>query len=297
VSKSRKLEYAAILLLTAIWGSAFAFIKIALQTFTPSQLIFARFVPTLPVFAFMAFWYRADLKKLAWPDWVKLAVAGLFASTIYNIALNTGETKVGAGLASLVIALNPAVILLGAFFVHGERVKVSFLGGMALSFVGVFILTLARNGIGFDRNALSGIVVILLCPVSWATYTILLHDVLDRCGAMAATSAASTIGILTMLPFAPMAFPNGVPYDFNGWMCALFLGIFSTVIGFTIWTWLLQKRGAARTGMVVYLNVVWGLLFAGLILGEVITWQTASGAFLILAGVAASRYSGRTIQK
>ena len=295
MNQHRRVEYAAILFLTAIWGSAFAFIKIAVDTFTPGQLTLARFIPTLPIFLWIAYRYRSQLRLLRKSDWIKLGAAGICATSIYNLGLNTGETHVGAGLASLVISLNPAFILLGALIVRGERVKSRFMVGMIVSFIGVFILTLVRNGLGFDKTALSGIVFILLCPLSWAAYTTLIHGVVERTGVMAATAAASVIGTITMLPALPFAFRDGIPTDQNAWLCVGFLGLFSTVIGFTIWSWLLQRRGAARTGMVVYLNVVWGLLFAGLILGERITWQTGSGALLILTGVAIARRSGRSL--
>lgn len=236
--------------------------------------------------------YRKRLRGLTKIEWLKLSIAGIAATTLYNLALNNGETHVGAGLASLVISLNPAFIIIGAYFMRGDRISKRFFMGLLISFVGVFVLTLARNGIGFDRTALSGISFILLCPFSWGLYTTLLHDAIDRVGVMAATAASSTIGIVTMLPAIPFAFDQSIPTNFIGWSCALYLGIFSTVIGYTIWSWLLQRRGAARTGMVVYLNVVWGLLFAGLFLGEVMTWQTVFGAILILSGVAVARRAG-----
>ncbi|MDK9698769.1 MAG: DMT family transporter [bacterium] len=288
---SRQVEIGAILLLTAIWGSAFAFIKIALEAFTPWQLVLARFIPTIPIFLWISWRHRDTLLTLTKMEWLKLTIAGLSATALYNIALNTGETRVGAGLASLVISLNPAFIIGGAILFRGEKVSKRFFLGAGVSFLGVIILTLSRNRFGFDTTALTGVFVILLCPFSWALYTLLIHDVAKRAGSMAAPAVAVVIGTVLLLPTYPFTFPDRIPTDIVAWSCVAFLGLASTVIGFSLWSWLLKHRGAARTGMVVYLNVVWGVFFAWLVLDEVIAWNTILGAAFILTGVAISRRS------
>jgi drug/metabolite transporter (DMT)-like permease len=282
-------EYFVILLLTAIWGSAFSIIKVALGYFTPWQLILARFLPTVPVFAWICWSARDKFRNLDGRDWLKLIAAGLAGVVAYNLALNTGQTRVGAGMASLVIALNPPTILLLAVIFRGERVRQNFLLGMAAAFVGVAVLSLSRNGLGIDQTTLSGVAVILFCPVTWSAYTILLADLVPKLGIFVAPAASVLVGTVMLLPSLPTSFPNGLPTGWAPWLCAGSLALLSTIVAFTFWAWLLEKRGAARTGFVVYLNVLWGLLTAIAVLGEEFTWQMTLGAALILSGVAIAR--------
>jgi drug/metabolite transporter (DMT)-like permease len=290
---TKSLEYGIILVLTAIWGSAFSLVKIALLDFTPWQLILARFFPTVPIFAVICWYARKRFASLVWSDWVKLVGAGASGIVFYNFALNTGQTIVGASIAAIVIALNPPVILLLAVIFRGERVKRKFILGMAVSFIGVSLLSLSRDGFAIDHNALRGIGYILFCPLTWGTYTILQADLVPKLGPFATPAASVLAGCLLLLPSLPNSFPNGLPVGWIPWLCALSLGLLSTVVAFSLWAWLLQHRGAARTGIVVYLNVVWGVLTATLLLGEDFTLPMALGALLIILGVVITRHARR----
>jgi drug/metabolite transporter (DMT)-like permease len=276
-------------LLTAIWGSAFSVNKVALQFFTPWQLILARFIPTLPVFAWISWRARRSFSRLTRSDWLKLIGSGFFGVLAYNYALNTGQMYVGAGITSTIIGLNPPVILVLAVLFRGEKVRWIIVPGMLVSFLGVAVLSLSRHGLGIEKTTLTGLSYILFLPICWGVYTILQADLVPKLGALTAPAAAVIIGTVILLPSVPASFPNGLPSGWAPWLCAGSLALFPTIIAFILWAWLLLRRGAARTGVVVYLNVFWGLLTAIIFLGEQLTWQLAAGAILILVGVAIAR--------
>jgi drug/metabolite transporter (DMT)-like permease len=289
VSRSKSFEYFIIFLLTAISGSLFSVIKIALQSFTPWQLILVRFLPTVPVFAAICWYSREKFRLLNRADWAKLFAAGLFGTVIHNLALNTGQTHVGAGIAALMDALNPPAIFLLAVIFRAEHVKKYFVLGMILAFAGVAVLTLSRGGLGIDQTTATGVAILMIGPVSWGVYTILLADVIPKLGFFTAPAACVLSGAVVLLPLAPFSFPHGLPAGYAPWLCAASLAVFSTITAFVMWAWLLQRRGASRTGIIEYLNVIWGLALATLALHESLTWQMILGAGLILSGVAITR--------
>lgn len=292
ISKLKRKEYLVILFLTLIWGSAFSFIKVALETFTPFQLVLARFLPVLPIFLVSIYYYRLELSTISKKDWMLLTIGGFFAVVGYSIALFTGQSYAPASIASLVISLNPPTIIAGAILLRGEKVSKFFLIGVLVAFIGMIILSMSRERIGFDINMVTGIVILLGCPISWGAYTLLLTNVVKRLPPILASSLSVVIGSIMLLPTIPFAFREGVPQFGIGWIYALYLGIFSTYLGYIFWNWLLLKRGAARTGIIVYLNTLWGVLLAIIWLEEPMTWQIMIGAGCILLGVAVAKRFG-----
>ncbi|MCX7834891.1 MAG: DMT family transporter [bacterium] len=289
---SKHKEYLAIFFVTVIWGSAFSFVERALQTFNPFQLIIARFIPVLPIFLIIIFKHRKELKSISTKDWILLSLSGFSAVFLYNFALFTGQKFVNASIASLVISLNPPTIIAGAILLRGEKVSRNFLFGVVVALLGMIILSLSKDQLTFDWTVLFGILILLGCPISWAAYTLLLTNTVKRNNPLLITALSVAIGSITLIPMIPIGFPQG-DFQFGfGWLYALYLGIFSTLVGFILWNWLLLQRGAARTGIVVYLNTLWGVLLAVLWLGEPITLQILIGAGCILIGVTIAKKFG-----
>ncbi len=286
MKSEKRTEYLLILLLTIISGSLFSVVKAGLHYFTPFQLILVRFLPTIPIFFWICWKARNLFKTLTTGDWLKIGAAGLFGTIVHNLSINYGQTHVGAGIASLMDAMNPPAILLLAIIFRHERVGWNFYFGIIIAFIGVFVLTLTKTGFGFDQTTSTGVLILLIAPVTWAIYTILLADIIPKVGVTQAPAACVLAGSILLLPTTPFAFHDGFPSGWMPWFCLGMLSLLSTVTAFTIWSWLLKRRGAAHTGIIEYLNVIWGVTFAITLMGETLTWQMVLGAILILAGVA-----------
>ena len=91
--------------------------------------------------------------------------------TVYHLALNTGETRVPAGTASLIIALSPAVAaVLSAIFLH-ERLTPLKIGGLIVSFVGTGRHRgVSGEGVHFDPRDLGYYVLVLVAACVWGSY-------------------------------------------------------------------------------------------------------------------------------
>lgn len=292
LNKTVAKEYLAIFTLTLIWGSAFSFVERALERFSPFQLIIVRFLPILPIFLLIVYKHRQELTKISKKDWGLISIAGIFGVLLYNAALFTGQKFVNASVASLVISLNPPAIIAGAILLRGEKVSRNFLIGVFVAFIGMVILALSKEKIGFDLTVLLGVLILIGCPIGWAGYTLLLTNTVKRNNPLLITALSVIISSLILIPLVPIAFPNGIGKIGIEWLYALYLGIFSTVVGFVLWNWLLLKRGAARTGIITYLNTIWGVLLAIVWLKEPITFQVGIGAGCILLGVAIAKKFG-----
>ncbi len=114
-------------------------------------------------------------------DLPAVALAGLFAFALYNVALNYGQTSASAGAASLIIASIPIFTAMLAAAFLGERLDAPGWSGIAVGFLGMALITLGEGG-GFGVNA--GALLVLLAPLSASDYFAFQKPYLDRYGAL-----------------------------------------------------------------------------------------------------------------
>src|SRR6202790_4312790 len=101
-----------------VWASAFAGIRAGLRGYSPANLAVLRFLiasTVLAIYAGVAHFRRPEFRDL--PGLVLMGAIGI---TFYNLALNHGETRVGAGAASLLIASRAISTALAAQFLLHE---------------------------------------------------------------------------------------------------------------------------------------------------------------------------------
>jgi drug/metabolite transporter (DMT)-like permease len=280
--------YAALVATTMGWGGSFVAIKQALHYLTPLQLVWMRFVPASLVFLLLlGLRERQAVWALGRAEWRSLTVMGLLGVVVYHMALNTGEQLIPAGTASLVIALNPAfVVLLSALFLR-ERVDWMQVLGLALAFWGLFVIVRYASGGQVDFRYLQGVLITVAAPLAWAGYTVLSRPLSKRYPALAITGAATFFGTLPILLTTRSELLSRIatlPWD--GWLSVLYLALICTVAGFTVWNAALRHLEASQAGSFVYLSPLWGVVFSQVLLHEPMNPALFLGAAIVFGGVA-----------
>jgi drug/metabolite transporter (DMT)-like permease len=87
------------------------------------------------------------IQEEAW----RLGFLGLTGAVLYNLFLAWGETRVPAGTASLIIALNPAFIYVLSLVLLGEAFHWLRAIGLGIAFSGLFIIIESSSG-GLNRK-------------------------------------------------------------------------------------------------------------------------------------------------
>lgn len=143
-------------------------IKILRINFGPFTIVFWRFFLAAICFLPLVNW-----KQINWRKSRQL----IFLSVFYfaNIVLFSWGIKYTTGIASqLLYVLSPILVLLGAFFMLGEKISKSQLLGSLISFVGVLLL-LAKSINPDTLNSLGtfkGNLAILTAVVCWSLFTV-----------------------------------------------------------------------------------------------------------------------------
>ena len=179
-------------------ASAYAAIGDALGSYSPGPLALFRMLVASAALAAYAALSRMRLPSRR--DLPAVALAGLLAFALYNVALNYGQLTASAGAASLIIGSIPIFTALLAVAFSGERPDALGWSGIAVGFCGVALITVGE-GRGFEVSA--GALLVLLAALSASVYFAFQKPYLEKYGSLPFTAYAIWAGALLLLPFLP----------------------------------------------------------------------------------------------
>jgi len=283
--------YASLLVLTVIWGNAFVAIRHGVQYMAAIELAAARFLPVVVLYgSWLLIKDRAGAWHMLRQDGLKILFLALAGVTTYHIALNTGQKRVPAGTASLIVAFSPAVAaVLSAIFLR-ERLTPLRLAGLAISFAGLVIIVMMGQGVDAPHSLedLSYYALVLLAACVWGSYSVVGQSLLRRHPQMRVVAMSLTLGGLPLVALAPLdLWPRLAGFPLSVWIAISFLALLCTVLAYVIWVSGISTLGAARTASFNYLIPLVAVLGGWLLLGERITWGQALGGVLVVSGVIA----------
>jgi drug/metabolite transporter (DMT)-like permease len=285
---AQKKTYLALVLITILWGNSFIAIKHAIQFLTPMELTILRFIPAALAFAALLLpTRRASFWAIVRKDWPILIFLGLTGFVGYNIALMTGEQRITAGTASLIVpSLNPVLTFILSIIFLKERPTLKKATGLILASVGLYIIVRYASGERIDFSYLFYVFITLLAPLCFATYTVLGKPLVARYSPLQVTGGAMIAAVIPLLFLIDSDLIAKLPtLPASVWLSIAFLSFLCTVFAFVIWFWALQKMEASQVGSFTYLVPLFGVSFSQVILGESITLALVIGGAILLSGV------------
>jgi len=277
----------AVLLLAAIWGASYLFIKVGDRDFEPAALMSARLlIAFVPLFVYLAV-TRGGVRRAAvevasvWREGLAL---GVLSAALPFTLVAWGEKHIDSGVAGVVQASLPVfTALLAIRFVRSERANGPRLAGIVLGLLGVGVLTGVDPGNGW--LAVAGTLAVVLSSLSYAAGGLFGQTRTRTIPAPVLATATVFYGALVLLPWGLVELPDHAP----GWKSVaslLALALAGTAFAQLLLFHVLALHGAARLSLVTYLMPLFAILYGATILGEPLRWSALGGLALILLGVA-----------
>ena len=150
------------LLFVVLWSTGFIGARLGLPHAEPLTYLLIRYLMVIALMTAVALASRAPWPATA-TQWAHIGVAGLLVHAVYLggvfVAISRG---LPAGVASLVVGVQPLLTAVGAGWLLGERVVPRQWLGLVLGLAGVALVVAGKIGQGFGLGALVPAVVALL---------------------------------------------------------------------------------------------------------------------------------------
>lgn len=273
-------SWTLLLILGAIWGASYLFIKIGLRDMSPSMVSFLRVALGALALLPIALSQRA-LRGLGARAWT-LIVVGAIQVAVPFVLIAQGEEEITSALAGILVASAPLFTALLAVWVdHEERSSGLRLVGVLVGFAGVgFLLGVDLGGSG---AALLGGFMVVLASLGYAIGGFIVKHRLSDVPSVGMSTAVMLASALLLLPAAVATAPDEAP-GVGPLAAVAALGVLGTGVAFVIFYGLINSVGPARAFLVTYIAPAWAVVYGAVFLSEEVTLVTILGLALILAG-------------
>ena len=276
-------DLVALILLAALWGASYVFIRVAVPALGPFVLMGARVALAAGALALYAALLARAMPKFR-SRWKEFLFVGATNSAIPFALIAAAELELTASLAAILNSTTALFVAVVAAAWIGEKLTAKKVFGLLLGFVGVVVL------VGWDPVPLTGAVFLavaaMLCAsLSYAVGGVYVKRTFAGVSPLAMTIGQQTGAALFLLPLAAVSLPGEAP-PLPAALSALALALLCTAVAYLLYFRLIENVGPTKTLAVTFLIPVFGLLFGVLLLGEPVGIGTLVGFAIISYGVA-----------
>ncbi len=266
-----------------LWGTSFVTIKIALNSeVDPVYFALLRFIVGTAAIMTIVIWLRRfDAKVLLYPP----IIFNSFLNALSFALQNVGMESTSATNSVLLMNTNIGVVAILAAIFLAEAITPRIILGIALGLVGVLFISTDGDLSAIYSGTFWGNLLVLTAGWVWAFYIIIQKKVLNRktdvLMVTAAIMANTTLFLvpMTLLYTASYAIPT------TGWIAVVYIGLVCTFGANLLYNAGLKGVKASISSVILLMEVVSGMFFAMLILGEMPTIITAMGGTLVLISI------------
>ncbi len=259
-------------------GFGFVIAKPAMEYLPPFLLMGLRFTF---VALLLVWWFpipRGFLKKIFF--------ASLIANTTQYSITYTGLSFIDASAAVLLVQTEVPFGVVFAYFMLKEKPTIRSLVGIAIAFIGVFILTGSPN---LDGKFI-GVSLVILGSGIWALGQVLVKPLSKKINPLALVAWLGLFSGPILITLSAIFDGNPINYfkttPFEIWMIAIYLGFFMQPITYGCFYYVLKNNPLYKVLPIVTMGIPpTGLLAAIFLLGEEPTKELFIGGAIIIVGV------------
>ena len=290
--KKRLLAYLALLSNTFIWGLALPIVKKGFESgLTPTNFLLGRFliavVFSLPIVIYLEIKHKNIRKHFTFKNILKIIPLEILGTFLALYLLYQGLNKTSAMESSLIAVTWPILVTLGGVWFLKEKLEKHELLGLILALIGTTLLVgqpLFRNqGL---TGTLAGNLLILAQNIAIAIYYLLAKKHYAGINKWLVTHISFWIGLICFGTIAfftkqpPVLLPN-----FWSITAIIYMGVLGSIVGLTLYLFGQDKIEASEASLFTYLQPIFSVPAAMILLSESISTLNIIAIFVIIAGV------------
>lgn len=276
-------QWLLLLATSASFASSILLNKVLVGELAPFTLAALRVLLAMPIGLAAAMLLRRPLPR-ARQDRVTVVAASLGVIVVPYCALAIGQQTIASGVSAILYSLTPLFTLLIAHAVlHDERLGAAKLAGIGLGIMGVVAVIGPSILGGLGAHAIAEL--ITLCgPLAYAAGTVVMRR--SRSIDPVAMTAGMFVAAAAIL--VPLALLVERPWEVRGdaWLVATLvaMAVFGTIVPAALNYLLVQRVGATRASLAMFLMPLIAVFLGAVLLGERLGASAFVGLVLIIAG-------------
>ena len=278
-----------LILLSAIWGSAFFAIKIGLDTFSPISVASLRLIIAS---LFLLFFFYIQKKKITFSKdvFLLLLIVGIIGNFVPFYLISWAEQFIPSSTAGMLMAIGPIItLILAHFLTKKDKFTFNKLFSIIIGLVGVFFIfdiNLFENFLYINFLDLFAKSLVVLAAFGYMLSNIIAYEKLQKIDSFTITTFATTFGALFSLPFFIYDLSSSsFNFNSNSLYAIIYLGIFPTAIAFQFRYYITKTSGPVFLSYVAYLIPAFAVIWGYILLSEKIGMYSIIGILLILFAV------------
>jgi len=273
-----------LVLLGALWGVAFLFIRVAAPEFGPVALMEVRMIMAAAVLLPLVL-ARQALPEIT-ANWRSIALMGVLHYAVPFCLFAYAMLTLTGGFSAIINASSPLFAGIVAQILLGERLPGARVAGLVVGFAGVVVLVWDKLTFGSGPVVLA-IAASVLAAFFYGLAAVLAKKQLAGVSPVAVSAGSMSAAALILLPAALWLWPEQAPAPF-AWSMSIVLGLFCTSLAFLLYFRLIANVGPTRAITVTFLIPIFAVLFGAIFLGEPLTMPMILGGLVVLAGTSLS---------
>ncbi|MCP4360547.1 MAG: DMT family transporter [Chloroflexi bacterium] len=279
-------NFVLLILLAAMWGPSFLFIKVAVETIPPVTLVFFRVLLAAVLLYLFLRWQHGRLPR-SLNTWKHLSIVALVHNAIPFVLFAWGEQYVDSALASILNGSIPLfTILLAHVFTQDDHLTPAKIGGVLIGFAGMVALVLPTLQDGVEATTWG---VLALTLAAFLYGIAIVYTRLHLRGLPPLVAPTGQLIMATVFLFPVMMLLEkpylGLAPSVQSVASLVALSVLGTAVAFILYYRLIEQAGASMVSMVAYVIPVFGIILGVVILNESLTVNMVIGGGLILVGV------------
>ncbi|CUK14211.1 putative inner membrane transporter YedA [Ruegeria denitrificans] len=280
------------LIFAFIWSSAFTSARIIVADASPLFSLALRFLISglLGVVIARAMGQSWHLTR---PQWRATILFGICQNALY-LGLNFYAMQtVEASLAVIIASTMPLLVALAGWLFLGEKLRPVAVLGLIAGFAGVALIMSTRIGGGVD---LFGAALCFIGALALTFATLTIRGATSGGNFMMVVGLQMLVGSAVLFVAAPMFETIFIHPTVSLALAFTYTTLFPGLLATLIWVLLLDRVGATRAATFHFLNPVFGVTIAALLLGEKLGPMDAVGVGITTLGILAVQLSRQPAQ-
>jgi len=273
-------QIGALLLLSALWGGSFLFMRIAAPVLGPVLLIELRvLIAGVALLVYMLVTRSAFDLRARWKHYL---VIGIINSAIPFTLIATAELYLTAGLAATLNATSPLFgAVVAAIWINEALTKKKVIG-LALGLLGVSILV-GWSPFPFSLTLAISVAASLAAAACYGIGGVYTKVYMQGASSKAVATCSQLGAALVLLPLMFVAPSRHAPTPIV-LLAVIALALLCTAVAYLLYFWLIEHAGPTRALTVTFLAPIFGVLWGTVLLSEPLSLSTFIGFGIILLG-------------